>query len=90
MFARFFDDVQRHYESRSKPIAGLYTISQAVYELRNQFHAHVKHHREALVLSLDPAELDRIREQLRAARDDSSALFDSYRNAQREVSFLPL
>ena len=89
MFTSFFDEVQRHYESCAKPIGGLYTISQAVYELRNQFHAHVRHHKEALILSLDPSELDRIREQLRAQQDNSTLLFDSYRSAQRDVSSLP-
>ena len=86
MFSTFFDDVQRHYESRAKPIGGVFTIAQAIYELRNQFHAHVKHHKEALVLSLDPTTLDRIREQLKSARDEASLLFDSYRGATREVS----
>ncbi|PAV21662.1 reverse transcriptase ribonuclease H [Pyrrhoderma noxium] len=88
MFSSFFDEVQRHYESRARPIAGAYTIAQAVFELRNKFHAHLKHHREALVLSLDSSELERIREQLRAARDDQSLLFDSYRSAQREPFLL--
>ena len=60
MLERFFQEVQRHYEARSRPIAGFYTLSQAVFELRNKFHAHIKHHKEALILSLDPAELDRI------------------------------
>ncbi|PAV17898.1 reverse transcriptase ribonuclease H [Pyrrhoderma noxium] len=86
MLERFFQEVQRHYEARSRPIAGFYTLSQAVFELRNKFHAHIKHHKEALILSLDPAELDHIREQLKAARDDSHLLLDAYRTSQREAA----
>ena len=86
MFENFFDSVQRHYESRAKPLGRFYTIAQAVYELRNKFHAHVKHHREALILTLDPTDLDRIREQLKASRDDNNLLVDAYRSSQREVS----
>ncbi|PAV14631.1 hypothetical protein PNOK_0970900 [Pyrrhoderma noxium] len=88
MFSTFFDKVQRHYEAQAKPIGGLLTIAQAVYELRNQFHAHVKHHKEALVFSLDSATLDHIREQLKVLRDESQLLFDSYHGATREVSLL--
>ncbi|PAV19700.1 reverse transcriptase ribonuclease H [Pyrrhoderma noxium] len=84
MIAKFFEEIQRHYESRSKPIGKYYTISQAVFELRNQFHAHVKQYKEALVLSLNSNELDRIREQLKASRDEATLLFDYYRSAQRE------
>lgn len=58
MFSKFFDEVQRHYESWSKPIGSFFTIAQAVYELRNKFHAHVKHHKEALVLRLNNSDLD--------------------------------
>ena len=88
MFEKFFEDVQRHYESRAKAIGRYYTIAQAVFELRNKFHAHVKHHREALVLSLNPSELDRIREELRAQRDEGQQLIDAYRSSQREVCVL--
>ncbi|PAV14793.1 reverse transcriptase ribonuclease H [Pyrrhoderma noxium] len=90
MLVTFFDKVQRHYKARSKPIGGLFTISQAVYELRNQFHAHLRYHKEALVLALVPSDLDRIREQLCAQRDESTTLFDAYRSAQRDTSPLSL
>ena len=87
MLQQFFEAIQRHYEARAKPIGRFFTISQAVYELRNKFHAHLKHNKEALILSLDSSDLERIREELRAQRDDSQLLIDSYRSSQREVSF---
>ncbi|PAV14697.1 hypothetical protein PNOK_0977500 [Pyrrhoderma noxium] len=86
MLQQFFEAIQRHYEAHAKPIGRFFTISQAVYELRNKFHAHLKHNKEALILSLDSSDLEHIREELQAQRDDSQLFIDSYRSLQREAA----
>lgn len=90
MFTLFFNEVQQYYEAGAKPITGFYTISQAVYKLRNKFHAHLEYHKKALVLSLDTSKLNRIHEQLLAVCDDQVLRFNPYRIDQREVHYLPL